>query len=85
MNGCNQISEKAGSENLSSDWKRPAARLGGKWCTKRMQFPGQNSTTYTRGAQPCPTQFISNPNQTHLRQPIKVFRVTWKLKAGVFD
>jgi len=33
----------------------------------------------------CPTQFISNPNQTHLKQLMKVFRVTWKLKAGVFD
>ncbi len=33
----------------------------------------------------CPAQFISNPNQTHLKQPIKVFRITWKLKAGVFD
>jgi len=28
-----------------------------------------------------PTQFISNSNQTHLKQPIKVFRVTWKLKS----
>jgi len=24
----------------------------------------------------CPAQFISNPNQTHLKQPIKVFRIT---------
>jgi len=29
----------------------------------------------------CPSQFIFNPNQTHLKQPIKVFRITWKLKA----
>ncbi len=33
----------------------------------------------------CPAQFISNPYQTHLKQPIKVFRIPWKLKAGVFD
>jgi len=33
----------------------------------------------------CPAQFISNPNQTHLKQPNKVFRITLKLKAGVFD
>jgi len=33
----------------------------------------------------CPAQFISNPNQTHLKKPAIVFRITWKLKAGVFD
>jgi len=33
----------------------------------------------------CSTQFISNPNQTHLKQQIKVFRATWKLKPGVFN
>jgi len=33
----------------------------------------------------CPAQFISNPNETHLKQPIKVFRITWTFKAGVFD
>jgi len=32
-----------------------------------------------------PAQFISNPNQTHLKQPIKVSRITWTLKAGVCD
>jgi len=29
VNGCNQISEKAGSEKPSGDSKRPAERLGG--------------------------------------------------------
>jgi len=28
---------------------------------------------------PADTQFIYNPNQTHLKQSIKVFRFTWKL------
>ncbi len=33
----------------------------------------------------CPAKFSSNSNQTHLKQLIKVFRIAWKLKAGVFD
>ncbi len=33
----------------------------------------------------CQAKFSSNSNQTHLKQLIKVFRITWKLKAGVFD
>ncbi len=33
----------------------------------------------------CPAKFSSNSNQTHLKQLIKVFRITWKLKTGVFD
>lgn len=33
----------------------------------------------------CPAEFGSNSNQTHLKQLIKVFRIAWKLKAGVFD
>ncbi len=33
----------------------------------------------------CPAKFISNSNQTYLKQLIKIFRIAWKLKAGVFD
>ncbi len=33
----------------------------------------------------CPANFSSNPNQTHLNQLIKLFRITSKLQAGEFD
>ncbi len=33
----------------------------------------------------CPAEFSSNPNQTHLKQLINVFKITRKLQAGVFD
>ncbi len=33
----------------------------------------------------CPANFSSNPNQTHLNQLIKLFRITNKQQAGVFD
>ncbi len=33
----------------------------------------------------CPANFSSNSNQTQLKQLIKVFRIAWILKAGVFD
>ncbi len=33
----------------------------------------------------CPANFSSNPNQTHLNQLIKMFRITSKLQAGEFD
>ncbi len=33
----------------------------------------------------CPAEFSSNPNQTHLKKLIKVFKITGKLQAGVFD
>ncbi len=33
----------------------------------------------------CPVEFSSNPNQTHLKKLIDVFKITRKLQAGVFD
>ncbi len=33
----------------------------------------------------CPVNFSSNPNQTHLNQLIKLFRITSKLQAGEVD
>lgn len=33
----------------------------------------------------CPSDFSSIPNQTHLKNPTKVFRIAWRLQAGVFD
>ncbi len=33
----------------------------------------------------CPAEFRSNPNQTHLNQLIKVFKITRKLPADVFE
>ncbi len=33
----------------------------------------------------CPAKFSSNSNQTQLKQLIKVFRIAWKWKTGVFD
>ncbi len=32
-----------------------------------------------------PADFSSNPNQTHLKQLIKVFRATWLLQTGVLQ
>jgi len=52
VNGCNQISEKAGSEKPSGDSKRPAERLGGNrhWgfsTVRCVKNACQNFKTYT--------------------------------------
>ncbi len=49
----------------------------------------KNPSAYTRGANSAlpghfPSEFSSNPNQTHLNQVIIVFKTTRRLRAGEF-